>query len=199
VTAAEPSGPIALALRVAALLDGLGIPYVLGGSVASSLVGEPRATMDVDLAVQLGTAQAEELVSVLGAEAEWYVSRDAVLDAVRRRSSTNLIHLDTMQKVDLFVLGGGLLDRRQLARRRRVVVDARRGDELWVGSAEDQILRKLWWYRLGGERSDRQWRDVVAMLTVQAGRLDDADLTSAAVEVALADLLERARRDADPA
>lgn len=199
MTAAEPSGPIALALRVAALLDGLGIPYVLGGSVASSLVGEPRATMDVDLAVQLGTAQAEELVSVLGAEAEWYVSRDAVLDAVRRRSSTNLIHLDTMQKVDLFVLGGGLLDRRQLARRRRVVVDARRGDELWVGSAEDQILRKLWWYRLGGERSDRQWRDVVAMLTVQAGRLDDADLTSAAVEVALADLLERARRDADPA
>lgn len=199
MTAAEPSGPIALALRVAALLDGLGIPYVLGGSVASSLVGEPRATMDVDLAVQLGTAQAEELVSVLGAEAEWYVSRDAVLDAVRRRSSTNLIHLATMQKVDLFVLGGGLLDRRQLARRRRVVVDARRGDELWVGSAEDQILRKLWWYRLGGERSDRQWRDVVAMLTVQAGRLDDADLTSAAVEVALADLLERARRDADPA
>lgn len=194
MTTADTAGPIALALRVASLLDHLGIPYVLGGSVASSLVGEPRATMDVDLAVQLGTTQAEQLVAALGAE--WYVSRDAVLDAVRRRSSANLIHLGTMQKVDLFVLGDGLLDRRQLARRRRVVVDEGSGEDLWVGSAEDQILRKLWWYRLGGERSERQWRDVVAMLTVQGGRLDEADLTSAAAEVALADLLERARRDA---
>lgn len=152
--------------------------------------------MDVDLAVELGTTQAEQLVAALGAE--WHVSRDAVLDAVRRHSSANLIHLDTMQKVDLFVLGDGLLDRRQMARRRRVVVDAEQGEELWVGSAEDQILRKLWWYRLGGERSDRQWRDVVAMLTVQEERLDEGDLTSAAAEVALTDLLERARRDAAP-
>lgn len=195
MTAPEPSGPIALALQVATLLDELGIPYVLGGSVASSLVGEPRATMDVDLAVELGSTQAEQLVAALGAG--WYVSRDAVLDAVRRRSSANLIHLRTMQKVDLFVLGDGLLDQRQLARRRRVVVGAGQGETLWVGSPEDQILRKLWWYRLGGERSERQWRDVVAMLTVQGGRLDEADLTSAATELALTDLLERARRDAD--
>lgn len=75
MTTADTAGPIALALRVASLLDHLGIPYVLGGSVASSLVGEPRATMDVELAVQLGTTQAEQLVAALGAE--WYVSRDA--------------------------------------------------------------------------------------------------------------------------
>ncbi len=194
MTGPSLSGPIALALELAALLDELGIPYVLGGSVASSLVGEPRATMDVDLAVELATPQAERLVAALGSG--WYVSRDAALDAVRRHASFNLVHLETMQKVDLFVLGHGLLDRRQLAGRRRVVVDVERGDELWVGSPEDQVLRKLWWYRLGGEVSERQWRDVVAMLTVQGERLDLDDLSGAARALDLAELLARARQDA---
>lgn len=187
-----PLGPVELAIEVAELLDELSIPYVLGGSVASSLVGEPRATMDVDLAVRLQREQVDALVAALGSA--YYVSRDAAVDAVARASSFNLIHLDSMQKVDLFVLGDGLLDRRQIERRERVVVaeDPRR--ELWVGSAEDQVLRKLAWFRLGGEVSERQWRDVVAILAVQAGRLNYDDLRAAAATLGLSDLLARAER-----
>lgn len=178
-------GALELALEMAALLDELGVPYVLGGSLASSLVGEPRTTMGVDVAVELDARRAQELVVALGDE--WYASPEAAAEAVRLRASFNVIHLATMLKVDLFVLGGGLLDRRQLARRRRLPI----GDagELWVGSPEDQILRKLWWYRLGGEVSERQWRDVVAMLRVQRGRLDEGDLHDAAAELCLATLL----------
>lgn len=80
-------GPIALALELAVLLDALGVPYVTGGSVASSLVGEPRATMDLDLAVDLASHQIDPLVMALGAD--WYVSREAALDAfsANRRST----------------------------------------------------------------------------------------------------------------
>lgn len=115
------------ALEMAALLDEFGVPYVLGGSLASSLVGEPRTTMGVDVAVELDARRAQELVVAL--VDEWYASPEAAAEAVRLRASFNVIHLATMLKVDLFVLGGGLLDRRQLARRRRLPI----GDagELW--------------------------------------------------------------------
>lgn len=180
-------GPLELAAQVAAVLDRLGIAYVVGGSFASSLVGEPRATADIDVALVLPGDGAARLVEAV--RGEFYVSAEAAAEAVRRHSSFNLIHLDSMMKVDLFVLGDGLLDRRQIEGRRRVAV----GDvELWVGAPEDQVLRKLSWYRLGGEVSDRQWRDVVAILAVQRDRLDYADLRSAARTVGLADLLERA-------
>ena len=67
---------------------------------------------------------------------------------------------------------------------------------MWITSAEDVVLRKLRWFDDGGQVSDRQWRDILGVLRTQAGRLDDAYLDSTAREVGLADLLERARRDA---
>ena len=188
-------GPLDIALRIVATLDDLGVPYVLGGSLASSLMGEPRATADVDLAVRLAEEQVAPLVQALASE--FYVSEDAARNAVRRRASFNLVHLETIQKVDLFVLGDDLLDRRQFEGRTRVLVSEEPRRELWVGSAEDQILRKLSWYRAGGETSDRYWRDVLGILAVQRGRLDVKTLRVLASELELDDLLERALDDAD--
>jgi len=188
------SGPIALTLEIAALLDGLGIPYVLGGSLASSIVGEARATIDVDLAIRLRAEDVERLRDALAPA--WYVSDEAMREAVRRRSSFNAVHVASVEKVDFFVLGDGLLDRRQLERRRRVVLSDEPRRELWVTSPEDQVLRKLTWFRAGGGVSDRQWRDVVGILSAQAGSLDRADLVQAAAELGLGDLLARALVDA---
>ena len=113
--------------------------------------------------------------------------------AVDGHGSFNLIAWHSADKVDVFVLGDGLLDRRQIERRQRVDVG---GASVWVTSVEDQVLRKLSWFQMTGETSDRQWRDVVGILQVQAGRLDDADLTGTAEALGLAPLLDRARADA---
>ncbi len=189
-------GALPLARAMTALLEGLGIDDVIGGSVASSLVGEPRATIDLDIAVTLTADDVQPLLKALGAG--YYASESAVRDAVRRRGSCNVIHLATMQKVDLFVLGDGPLDRLHLARRQQIALDADGTERLWIGSAADQILRTLWWYRLGDEVSERQWRDVLAILRVQGAAVDRADLRTTAHAVGLGDLLERALDQVGP-
>jgi hypothetical protein len=187
-------GPLELTLRVVRMLDELGIAYVLGGSLASSLVGEPRATADIDLAIRIDLDQVSALVGALSRD--FYISEEAVKDAVRRGTSFNAVHLESVTKVDLFVLGDDVLDRRQLERRVRVLVTEDPPQQLWIGSAEDQILRKLAWYRAGGQVSDRQWRDVIGILAVQSGRLDLEELRTAAEELGLSDLVERAIAEA---
>ena len=182
-------GPLDVTLHVVAILDDLGIPYVLGGSLASSLLGEPRATADVDMAIRISASQLPPLLAAL--ESDFYVSEEAARDAIARNASFNLVHLESVLKVDLFVLGDDLLDRHQLARRKRVQVRDDPPCELWIGSAEDQILRKLTWYDAGGRVSDRQWRDVLGIIEVQRDRLDMDSLRALANELGLSELLER--------
>lgn len=190
-------GPLDITLRVVTILDDLGIPYVLGGSLASSLLGEPRSTADVDLAIRISASQLPSLLSAL--ESDFYVSEDAARAAIDRSSSFNVIHLESVLKVDLFVLGDTLLDRRQLERRERVQIRDDPPCELWIGSAEDQILRKLTWYEAGGRVSDRQWRDVLGIISVQRGRLDMDSLRALAEELGLGELLEQGLGESDGA
>lgn len=179
-------GPLDLVLHMAQILDDLTIPYALGGSLASSLFGEPRSTVDVDLAIRLAPDQEAALLD--RATAEFYVPIDAARAAIRTHSSFNLVDTDNGLKVDLFVLGDGLLDRMQIERRIQVIVPGAI-EGVWVTSPEDQVLRKLDWYRSGGAISDRQWRDVVGILRNRADDLDLEYLTNTAREVGLADLL----------
>ena len=96
------AGPIHVALRVAAILDALGVPYLIGGAVASSILGEPRATEDVDVVADL---RAEHVVPLIAAlHPEFYAGEQGIADAVAMRRSFNVIHLETMRKVDIFVM-----------------------------------------------------------------------------------------------
>ena len=187
-------GPLALAGEVAAVLDELSIPYALGGSLASSLFGEPRATVDVDLAVEVAVAQGPALLDRLAAG--FYVPRGAAATAIEVRASFNVVDTEHGLKVDLFVLGGGVLDRSQLAR--RVLVPVSEGASLWVTAPEDQVLRKLDWFRQGGGASERQWRDVIGILRLHRGTLDVDHLWSTAGAVGLRELLEAAVEEARP-
>jgi len=186
--------PFALLERMVAILDEVGVRYAVGGSVASSVLGEPRSTVDLDLAVDIQSSQLERLIERIAPD--FYVPLDAARAAVRTRSSFNVLDLASGLKVDLFVLGEGLLDRRQITR--RLSVDLPGSDRaIWVTAPEDQILRKLQWYRDGGSVSDRQWRDVVGLLFVCGARLDHGDLSDAARELGLEELLDEARRQAE--
>jgi hypothetical protein len=184
------SDPVRVLLHVTALLDRIGTPYFLGGSLASSLLGEPRSTVDIDLAIVLGSADVAALIAALGSE--FYVDERAAREAVARRSSFNAIHQPTVLKVDFFVLGDAPFDLAQLERRLLSPELEESGRRVFVSSAEDLILRKLDWYRRGEGVSDRQWRDVLGVLKVQGERLDLAHLRRWAGTLGLSELLARA-------
>ena len=185
--------PYAVALTVVRALDSLGVVSTVGGSIASSFAGEPRSTIDIDIVAALEARHVPGLVSRLGAE--FYADEEALRRAVRTRTSANLIHQPTMLKVDLFVAGGTPLDAQQLARRQRVTLAD--GRDIHVHPPEDILLQKLRWFRLGGEASDRQWRDVLGIVRVQGEHLDRDYLHSSAPVLGVGDLLLRALKDGE--
>jgi hypothetical protein len=182
--------PIEVALGVISALDACAVRYTIGGSLASSFSGEPRASIDVDILVDMTSGQVEPFLRALGPD--FYADPDALRRAIASHSTTNLVHRGSAIKVDLF-MAGSLLDIQQLERRRRVQVapDA----FIYVHSPEDILLQKLHWFRLGGKVSDRQWRDALSIVLVQGARLDRGYLETMASRTGLTDLLERALRE----
>jgi hypothetical protein len=185
---------IAVTVVVTDALEALRVRYAIGGSFASAVHGVMRATMDVDLVADLQAEQIDPLVERLG-EA-FYADAEMMRDAVRQRSSFNLIHLESAFKVDVFVAGPRDLDRAQLARRQLYPLSADAERRVYVTSAEDTVLAKLEWYRLGGEASGRQWRDALGVLRMQGERLDHDYLQRMAAGLGIADLLSRALGEA---
>jgi hypothetical protein len=183
-----------VALTVARILERLGVPYLVGGSLASSLHGIPRATQDADLVIDLRQPQLEALVAAL--EQGFYVDLERAREAFESRASFNAIHLATMLKVDFFVLRDEEFHRRQMARRSRMHLGEEAESSVDVASAEDTVIEKLRWYRLGGETSDRQWLDVLGVLKVKETSLDLDYLERWAVDQGVQDLLGRAFQEA---
>ena len=188
------SEPIAVTLRVIDALDALGVPCLIGGSLASALHGVPRATADADLVADLRFEHASSLADALASE--FYVDADAIREAIRHQRSFNVIHLASAFKVDIFVRKKRAFDNAQFARRAKQIVATDPERTAFVASAEDSILAKLEWYRIGGEVSDRQWRDVIGILKTQSERIDRDYMLKMANELGVVDLLERALKEA---
>lgn len=180
---------------VSQVFSELGVPYYIGGSVASGQYGLPRSTRDVDFIADLREKQVAPFVAALADD--FYVDEQAVLRAVRGRRSFNLIHFETVYKVDIFVSAldawGQMKMQRRQAKRLAATLDA---PEAFISSAEDTVLQKLRWFQSGGGVSERQWDDVLGVLKVQAEALDYAYLQHWARELGLTDLLQRALTDA---
>ena len=181
-------------MRVGAAIEQAGGRYFVGGSLASSLQGEPRATNDIDVVVDLPIARMPDSVAALGGDFE--VDEDALRGALAQTRSCNIFYLPVVMKVDSFCVGGSPFDVSEFDRRRRLLVRPPDGT-LVVKSPEDTVLRKLLWYVAGGGVSDRQWRDVVEVLRVSAAELDRTYLTTWAARLSLSELFERALTESE--
>jgi len=185
--------PTEFLLYIAQLLERLDIPYHVGGSIASSAHGMYRASADIDFVIDPTGHQLEALALAL--EPGFYVSRSAMTEALSSRSTFNAIHDETSFKIDFFIKGTAPFDAEELRRSIRQEVGDGRGHTVLLKSPEDTVLRKLEWFRRGGEVSERQWQDVLSILAAARGQLDGTYLERWAPELGIADLLDRARKE----
>jgi hypothetical protein len=180
------------ALAAAAELEKLGVRWFLGGSLASSIHGIPRATFDADIMADIRPQHVRPFLRALGED--WYADEGAIQDAIRDRSSFNLIHLYTAMKVDVFVPKLRRFDGGEFARSQSIKLEGS-DFEARICCAEDIVVAKLERYRLGGEDSERQWGDIFGVLRLNEGKLDNELLRSSAAELGVSDLLDKALAD----
>lgn len=171
-------------------LDDLKISYAIGGSIASSVYGKVRFTQDADIAVAPFADKAGQLYDAL--KVAFYISRDAMNEAISDRGSFNIIHLQSAFKIDMFIQKDDDFHRLMFARRKKVKLDESIDHLFDIVSAEDVILLKLQWYQSADCLSDRQWSDVLGVLAVQAGSLDMEHLRDCSEKLGLKALLEKA-------
>lgn len=177
-------------LRVTEALDVLGIPYLVGGSVASIIHGFVRTTADVDLVVDIRSNQAAPLVRLL--QGEFLIAVEPILQAIRHQRSFQLLHEASFLRIDIFVSKQRPFDHERFRRREELTVAREPTREAWISSAEDTILAKLEWFKIGGETSERQWRDILGVIKTQAEALDVGYLRRWAPSLDVDILLERA-------
>lgn len=153
-------------------MDRLAIPYMVTGSIASSLQGEPRASHDIDLVVEIKLSVVDALVAAFPPPA-FYLDKDAILDALARQGMFNLIDVRSGDKVDFWVLTDDAFDQCRFARRHtRTAANA----EFQVSRPEDTILMKLRWAEMSGG-SAKQFTDALRVYEVQFAALDINYLT----------------------
>jgi hypothetical protein len=177
-------------LRVARALDDLRIPYLVVGSVASSLHGFSRATADADVVADVGPEQVQPLFEAL--KEDFYIDDLMVGRAVRNRRPFNVINFHTLFKIDIYPPAADEFSSQEFRRRQPVKLLPDSEQVIYLASAEDTILAKLRWHQKGGGVSGRQLEDVAGVIKVQGERLDRAYLCEWADRLGVRDLLERA-------
>lgn len=170
---------------VCARLEKARIEYMLTGSMAMNYYAQPRMTRDIDIVVELEESDAEKLISSF--EPDYFVPGDALLSALRERGMFNLLHLDSVVKVDLIVRKQVPYRQNEFARRVQVALP---GFSAWLVSREDLILSKLAWAKEG--ESELQRRDVRNLLS---GEVDLAYLRHWAPALNVSELLEDCLRE----
>jgi hypothetical protein len=179
--------------RVTRSLDDLGIDYMVTGSFASSIQGEPRSTHDIDLVVALTQTDADRLIEVFP-DSEFYLSHQAVREAIERRRMFNLLEMESGAKVDFWILTDQPFDRSRFARKRQ---EKAWGMTLKVSAPEDTILAKLRWAEESGG-SEKQFTDALRIYEIQYPLLDMAYLDDWARRLGVTALWARLQSEAGP-
>lgn len=152
-------------LEVCETLNQLGIDYMLTGAYAVSFYGRPRTTQDIDLVVTISGEEVKNLYSKF--KDLFYIDEESIKEAIREKSMFNIIHNETLDKIDFWLLKDNEFDKVRFSRRRKEEI---KGKAVFISSPEDLILTKLDWYK----KSDLQkhYNDVLGIFEVQTGKLD---------------------------
>jgi len=178
-------------LVVEALTE-LGIDYMMTGSVVSSLQGEPRSSHDVDLVIVMRPDAIAGMVQAFPPP-NYFLSEEAIRDALQHRSMFNLLSLNDGEKVDFWILTDEPFDQSRFARKRLANMQ---GLELQVSAPEDTILMKLRWARMSGG-SEKQFTDALRVYEVQGNCLDQDYMNHWAIQLGIEDLWQRVRTEAE--
>ena len=178
------------------IFEKLSIPYYIGGSIASSIYGMARATMDVDIVANMDTRHIPALKQHL--ENDYYMDEDMIKEAILNKSSFNLIHLETVLKIDVFIYKDDPYQRIAIQRKLKDTLEEDNSDTtFYFSSPEDTIINKLIWYKMGGEVSDRQWLDVIGVIKVQGESLDKSYLKDWSQKLQILELLSKAFNESE--
>jgi len=173
------------------IFEKLSIPYYIGGSIASSIYGIARATMDVDIVADMDIHHIPALKQHL--ENDYYMDEDMIKEAILNKSSFNLIHLETVLKIDVFIYKDDPYQRNAIQRKLKDTLEEDNSDiTFYFSSPEDIIINKLIWFKMGGEVSDRQWLDITGVIKVQGESLDKNYLKDWSQKLQILELLNKA-------
>ncbi len=189
------SDPLQIVKKVADVLESLGIRYLVGGSLASSLHGIPRATQDADIVADLTEKHLGPLSAALSPG--FYFDDEMAKDAVRNRASFNIIEKESLFKVDIFILKTDSASFMEMERRVLYEIADADSSAIYICSPEDIIAQKLYWFKSGGGVSERQWRDAMSVIKVQGKQLDRDYLIKICKTLGVYTLLDKALEEQD--
>lgn len=174
------------------VLEDAGIEYMITGSIASSLQGEPRSTHDIDLVVDVQRSAVNRLVGAFPSP-DFYLDKDSILDAIDRQHTFNMIYVKEGGKVDFWMLKDEPFDRSRFSRK---YVEEFMGMRMQVSSPEDTILAKLRWAKESGG-SEKQFVDALRVYEVQFEKLDKGYLEYWVKELNVEPMWERLKDEAE--
>jgi hypothetical protein len=169
-------------------LESLGIQYAIGGSFASSLYGEARPSIDIDISIVLAEGEGTRFVEAIQ-KLGYYVYPDSIVDAMIQDMPFNIIDATSGYKADMFLVKPTPLEQSVLARRRRVTYNPSTNDTAALYSPEDVIIYKLKYFQMG--QSQKHLRDIAAMLVVQGDALDYDYIVDWATKIGALDVWNR--------
>ena len=181
-----------LLIRVVRVLDKNGIPYMITGSVASSLQGEPRSTHDIDIVVALEAKSIKELIAAFPSP-DFYLDEQSIVEALKTKGIFNLLDVSEGDNVDFWTLTDEPFDQSRFSR--RITIEFM-GERLMVSSPEDTILVKLKWTKLSGG-SEKQFTDDLRVYEIQYPNLDMNYLGRWVNELQVVDLWKRLKTEAE--
>ena len=166
-------------------LESVGIPYMLTGSFAANFFAVPRMTRDIDLVIEVLDVDLDKFAQLF--EGDFYFEKEALVQAINYTSMFNIIHQDTVCKIDFIIRKKNPYRQLEFQRRQRVLFD---GAQIWIVSPEDLIISKLFWAK--DSLSQMQLRDVRNIL-FNAKDLDVAYMEKWVTELGLVELYDKAK------